>query len=211
MTYGTIDVINKYKYSYNLKVISEKDSGIAEALNKGIRLTKGKYILTVQADDYLIHNEILSEIHQQINNEDIDMYFFNIQLKKPNQKPITAHINKIAWWYHFKPTFTHQGALIHKRVFDKIGSYDTRFKITMDYDLYYRAINQQFTYQISDIPITVMNVGGLSSNKKSIMDRIREEYRVQRKNEKHLLWKIIQALYRIPYYPFKYVKTMCFN
>jgi glycosyltransferase involved in cell wall biosynthesis len=50
---GTLEVIGQYENKYNLTWISEPDHGISDALNKGLRLSSGRYIIVIQADDQL--------------------------------------------------------------------------------------------------------------------------------------------------------------
>jgi len=99
----------------------------------------------------------------------------------------------------------HQGAFVHRRVYERIGGYRKIFKITLDYDFFYRAFQDGCSLKYENFPIAVMGGGGVSSrvDQQSFSERIREEYRVQKMNESSTLWKIVQFLFHNLYFPYK--------
>jgi len=112
-------------------------------------------------------------------------------------------ISPCNWRYHFKTPYHHQGALVHKRVFERIGEFSREFKIAMDYDFFYRAISAGTIIQKGEYPIAVMRTGGVGSKAVFTKKRILEEFLVQRCNETSLWWKLVQAVYRLLYLPYK--------
>jgi glycosyltransferase involved in cell wall biosynthesis len=73
---GTIDVIKKYSELYPLSIqwISEKDKGLYDAMNKGLRMANGRFILFLNAGDCLFDNEVLAKIAAQISPETDILY-----------------------------------------------------------------------------------------------------------------------------------------
>lgn len=193
----TLSIIKEYEGSYSLKWLSEPDKGIADALNKGLKQAKGKYILIIHADDELINPSILNEIYPDLKNQQYDIVNFAIIKDHPIKGKILI-LNKPLWQIHFKiPTLRHQGAFIHRRLHDKIGKYCTDYRIALDYDFFYRCVINKANIKIDTRPISIMGGVGIGSDKRSLPTRIEEDYRVQKNNEKNLFWKIFQFIFYI--------------
>ena len=74
-TDNTMDIIEKYRESYSIKFISEPDEGIADAFNKGIKLSSGEWIIFLGAGDTFIHNKVLSDISKILINNSYGLLF----------------------------------------------------------------------------------------------------------------------------------------
>ena len=72
-TDGTLDIIREHEGTYPLQWISEPDRGIADALNKGLERAKGKYILALHADDYLLNEHSLDDVYPELKGEGLDI------------------------------------------------------------------------------------------------------------------------------------------
>ena len=98
---------------------------------------------------------------------------------------------------HFKTTLGHQGAFIHKSLFEKLGYYDESFRITMDYEWFMRAFRQNIPVSRHPEILSIMSDGGLSSRKDwpSLSQRFQEEKRVHRKYAASSWWSILYAVY----------------
>ncbi|CAB1067900.1 hypothetical protein D1AOALGA4SA_165 [Olavius algarvensis Delta 1 endosymbiont] len=70
----TIEIIEQHAQYNNLTWFSEPDNGIAEALNKGLKIARGKYIYVLGADDYLIDANVLDNVNEAIQDERHDIY-----------------------------------------------------------------------------------------------------------------------------------------
>ena len=67
---STLEIISRYS-SDNLRIISQADKGIYDAMNKGIKLAKGEYILFLNADDEFYSEDVLTNIWKKIQGYDI--------------------------------------------------------------------------------------------------------------------------------------------
>jgi glycosyltransferase involved in cell wall biosynthesis len=202
-TDGTVNTLREYEGTYNLKWMSEPDAGIADALNKGIRLVSGKYIIIIHADDRLLHPDVLGKIRNRLADESIDILSHPV-LKESLTKGLSPYRPfKILFWHHFKNIIPHQGAFVHRRVFDKIGVFDPNIAIAFDYDFFYRALNDRVMVHFGSEAIAVMGGRGISSNQEFLRKRLKEEFEVHRKNEFHLPWRIAQILFKWFYYAYK--------
>jgi glycosyltransferase involved in cell wall biosynthesis len=202
-TDGTLRILEQFKNSYRISWIVEPDQGIAEALNKGIRQSKGRYIIIIQADDSLLHSKVLSQIYPYLRNEKVDILSFPVVLDHPTKGKILRKPIRRLWWNHFKLIFPHQGCFVHKRVFEKIGNFRTEFKIGMDYDFFYRALACKTSVRFEKIPVALMGGTGIGSASKFLYKRLKEERLVQIQNERNQGWRMAQFFFRLLYMPYK--------
>ncbi|MDX1568972.1 MAG: glycosyltransferase family 2 protein [Xanthomonadales bacterium] len=176
-TDSTPALINRYA-SLLSRVISEPDDGIADAMNKGIHAASGKYLLFLNADDYLWDADVLCSMQRYLDGSEIvagSVWY------GPKESGKLMRSRGFGPWTRYKIPFHHQGAFIRKSLFDRIGLYDTGYRIDMDYDFFLRAYHAGATARvIPEITVSVMGDQGISSLQ--IMDRIYEEKRVHERN-----------------------------
>ena len=79
----TVEIIKQYANKYPVKWISEPDSGIYNAMNKGIKLATGEYLLFLNAGDYLVHYNILKSLINLFGNDAFDVIYGNILCVNP--------------------------------------------------------------------------------------------------------------------------------
>ena len=77
---NTINIINKYKKKI-CKIISEKDDGIYDALNKGFKYANGDVIGILHSDDYYFDNDSLTKVMRIFNNENLSIVHTNVKMK----------------------------------------------------------------------------------------------------------------------------------
>ena len=134
-TDGTLEIIDKYKKSIS-SFISEKDMGIYHAMNKGIDLASGDIIGILNSDDYFYDDalEIVKSYFER--KSEIDFLFGSVH------KFSLRHgffPKKIYWTFNFYTTHS-VGFFIKKTSQKKLGYYNTKYKYSSDYDLFYRMI-----------------------------------------------------------------------
>jgi len=199
----TLDILKNYKNTYNLTWISEPDNGIADALNKGLRLSRGRYIIVIQADDQLLNLGILDNVFLQLKNEKFDILSFPVILDHPVRGKVLSKPIQHLWWNHFKFVFRHQGCFVHKRVFDQLDIFRNEFKICLDYDFFYRALARNCSVKFGKFPVALMGGEGVGSNPEFILKRLKEDRLVQILNERNILWKAAQSIFHTLYVPYK--------
>jgi len=199
----TVEILKEFEHTYNLIWISEPDRGIADALNKALKRASGKYILVLQADDCLIGRTILEKMYHLLKNEKHDIYSFPVVKNYHGSKNVLLKPIRIKWWNHFKFIFFHQGAFVHKRVYEKVGKFRTEFSIAMDYDFFYRALKEKPVIAFGNFPVAKMSGSGISSSTEHLETRLSEEALVQEKNEANYLWRSAQCVFRFLYRPYK--------
>jgi len=199
----TLDILKKYENTYNLQWISEPDHGISDALNKGLRLSSGRYIIVIQADDQLLYTSILDNVFLQLKNDKFDILSFPVILDHPAKGKVLSKPIQQLWWNHFKFVFRHQGCFVHKRVFDQICVFRNEFTICLDYDFFYRALARNCSVKFGKFPVVLMGGEGVSSNPEFILKRLKEERLVQILNEKRQFWRLLQFVFHMLYLPYK--------
>lgn len=203
----TIEIIQKYDSKID-KWISEPDHGIADAMNKGIKLSTGDYILFIHSDDYLINRRVIEQaVFEMTDSKDI--FLFDIFLKK-NGKRILCSPKGLIWWINFKVTVFHQACFCSKKLFDKIGTFDKTFQIAMDFDFFLRAYRDGVNFFYIEFPFSVMRLTGISSRLDwdSLKMRFLEEKQVHFKNCPNLWMKFIYQLYWCLYLPYRKIKFL---
>lgn len=137
----SVSIIEKYETSFNNRLIwiSEKDTGIYDAWNKGVNLSKGEWISFVGSDDVLLPNA-LSLYKEEISNHPNCNYISSkITSVERDLKPIKDIGEPWSKKMHTYCCIAHVGSLHHKNLFIKKGLYNTDFKIAGDYDFLLRC------------------------------------------------------------------------
>jgi glycosyltransferase involved in cell wall biosynthesis len=200
---NTLNVLKMYEKKYNLKWISEPDEGIADAMNKGLKLSKGKFIIFIHADDRLYNNKILTNVYNDIKKYHCDIYSYHIEQVISVQVKKIGKSKRVIWWHRFRNNIRHQGTFVNEGVFREIGLFNTNYSISMDYDFFYRALNADMSVKFINKVSSTMGHSGISSNKKMDFLRIKEDFAIQKENENNIIWIILQIIFRFFYYPYK--------
>ena len=166
---STMDIIKSYetKFEGRLRYISEPDKGIYDAFNKGIKMSKGKYVWIVNSDDYIEPNalEELSSITSQYTFENAPVISaamnFITDTKKTVMKSSAQRVNDA--YKTDTMGITHPATLVPKTVYEKVGYYDEQYKIIGDLDWFHRAYGQKTPILFIDTVITNMVCGGIST------------------------------------------------
>lgn len=160
-TDGTLNIINKYRDRIDY-FVSEKDRGISDAFNKGIKAATGDIIGICNADDQLAPDcmQILAD-----NYEDgIDIYRMNEVVKNFETgeefltKPTLVYGKRLITHYT-----CHMGCFITKSAFERFGMYDVNLKIQMDTDLLRRFTVKGAAYKYIDANCGYFRQGGVST------------------------------------------------
>ncbi|GGW83477.1 glycosyltransferase family 2 protein [Salegentibacter mishustinae] len=184
---NTVETI-KTQYSGNLKIISEKDNGIYDALNKGVKLSSGDIIGFLHSDDLFVSKDIISKIETIFQKENVDGVYGDLQYVHKND---TSKV--IRYWksQNFKSSLLNKGWMpahptlfLRKKVYKKHGLFNLDYKIAADYDMMLRIFSDK-SLKFHYLPqvITKMRVGGASnSSLKNIKLKSIEDFRTLKAN-----------------------------
>jgi glycosyltransferase involved in cell wall biosynthesis len=201
---NTVIILKDYQGTYNLHWCSERDKGISDALNRGLKLATGHYILVIQADDALLNPFTLERVFFSVKKKRYDIHSFPVIMTHPVYGEIMRKPIRRLWWNRFKFIFPHQGCFVHRRVFEKVGGFREDFAIAMDYDFFYRAILARCTVKFHRTPpVAKMGGKGIGTRLDCLNLRLAEERMVQDMNETNTLWRAFQFFFRKLYVPYK--------
>ncbi len=187
-TDGTVDVIKK-NISQIDKYISEPDSGIYEALNKGVKIATGDIVCFLHSDDFFDNTDVIKDIVEIFKKENVDSVYGDLAYVSKNDitKVVRRWKSGIYTEKKLKKGWMppHPAFFVKKSVYDKYGLYDTSFYISADYDFILRILGKKkiSTYYY---PKTLykMRMGGVSNrNLKTIALKSKEDFIALNKNE----------------------------
>ena len=177
---GSTDGTREYLEGRGASVrwVSEPDEGIADALNKGVALARGTYVLVLQADDEFMDSESLARAASYLDGE-TDIVSFDVSFEMPtgSRRYRSRGLN---FRTNFKTTIPHQGAFCRRKLFERIGNFDETFRIGMDYEFFLRAYRSCATVRRVPHMLSRMADTGVSSQRDwlSLAGRFAEERRV---------------------------------
>lgn len=166
-TDGTMTVVDRYRNQISM-VVSEPDNGIYDAMNKGIRLASGDMIGFLNADDVYADAGVLSKVVDAVAHEGLDALFGDAEFFKAENPGRTVrryssvHFrpDRIAWgWMPAHPTL-----FLHRRIFDRFGSFRTDYRIAGDFELVARVFHGgELKYRYLPEVLVRMRTGGVST------------------------------------------------
>lgn len=171
-TDGSVDVVKRFETEFEggLTWVSEPDSGIYNAMNKGIRMAAGKYIQILNSGDMLaapdVIERMLTEVRRITENEGKkpDIVYGNMT-KVDSEGKVLGKSGEIEYSLRqfYSSTLNHDCAYIRRDLFDKYGYYDEGLKIVSDWKWYLQAIGLGTVVpKYVDIDVTIFDAGGIS-------------------------------------------------
>ena len=166
-------MINVKKYNKNINhIISEKDQGMYDAINKGIKLSTGDIVHILNSDDVYADQNILSEVVDLFKKKSCEILLSKIIFfKKINQINHKQYFTREVGIKFFSPNLlrfgfmpAHPGTFIKKNIYDKFGMYKINYQIASDYELFVRLLMKFKVPYLKYDKLTVkMREGGKSS------------------------------------------------
>lgn len=171
---GSLGIIEKYSEKLAFWK-SEPDTGIYNAMNKGIRQAKGEYLLFLNSGDFLVGKNVLQDLFSHGIYADLVCARCNV-----------SDNGKVVWTSNppeyltlgelYRVGLAHQSTFIKRELFDKIGLYKEDFRYIADVEFWYRAlIFNEATTQTIDVVTTDYNLDGISS-RENLTDKYKSEF-----------------------------------
>ncbi len=175
--------------------VSESDTGIYNAMNKGIAKATGNYLLFLNSGDHFYSNNVLLENHNRL--VDYDIIYFNLQIVNGSISKNVSFPDKLRFsdlYYGYLP---HPSTFINKILFERIGLYDENLKIVSDWKFFILAIFKNHcsyvkisktisTYYLDGISSLVDNLGEREQVLKEFFSEYIKDYEELLKNRNEL-------------------------
>lgn len=166
----TLEIVEKYRDSIT-KCISEPDSGLYDAMNKGINVATGDYLFFLNADDRFLDNNVLEKTFIKAKNIEAELLYGDQSFVDAQTGSVsTRKHNKLNKIYLLKNTPCQPATFYRKDVFSKYGNFNTDFKLVSDHEWFLRAFLQKDCDEkpvsscYLDFAITAFSAGGLSTS-----------------------------------------------
>lgn len=184
---GTFDAIERAGHD-RMRLISEPDDGIYDALNKGVRNATGDVVGFIHSDDFLANDGVLSRIASAFEDPAVEAVFSDlVYVSQADTSRVIRHWSTGAFHprrlkYGWMPA--HPTLYLRREVYERFGDYDINFGISADYDFVLRYFSQA-TGKSVYIPEVLykMRVGGVSNrNWAKIRQKMKEDMLAIRRN-----------------------------
>ncbi|MCX7986797.1 MAG: glycosyltransferase [Bacteroidales bacterium] len=185
---GTLEIIEQYKNQVDI-IVSEKDKGVYDALNKGLKLANGEVIGFLHADDTFYTTNTLALIASAFTSDGTIAVYGDLLYVDRNEpakvirywrsKSFAVNLLQNGWMP------AHPTLFFRRRVISEIGLFDTQYQIAADYDYMLRMLLFYPSSSFRYIPsvITCMKVGGKSNRSiKNILQKMKEDYLIIKKH-----------------------------
>ena len=186
----TIDIVKSYEseFSGRLKWVSEKDQGIYDAMNKGIKMASGDVVGILNSDDYFTSDDILQTVADAFKCQEIDAIYGDIHFIRDGnpQKCIRYYSSRMfrPFWLRFGFMPAHPSFYCKREVYERAGGYRLDYAIGSDYDMMVRLFKKyKIVSRYINKDFVTMRTGGASTrNVKSRLTLIKEDVRACRDN-----------------------------
>lgn len=160
-TDGTLDIIHKYE-SRLACWVSEKDEGISDAFNKGIRAGSGKIIGIINSGDILLPGTIDRVVSFFAENPRIEVVHGDILLYE-NDTVIKRIKPAARWWLPWRLVlFNHPATFVRREVYERYGAFSKKYRIAMDVEIYLRWVRSGINIRYLPEALVGMLAGGVS-------------------------------------------------
>lgn len=202
-TDGTQEVIRRYESDERVRAVFERDSGLYNAMNKGVDRCSGEYIIFMNSGD-LFHDERV--VADMVPHLHADLVYGNTLRKKARGEQLEKYHGKykLMWLLLSGRMMSHQ-SLFTKTDIMRAFRFDERYRITADYDFVVRAKKSKCSIKYVDRTVSIMN------NIEGISARI-ENYDIMRAEDDRSLRENFVALYylmKIPKGLVRFVRRLC--
>lgn len=189
-TDNTLNIIKSYESRFkDIMIVSEPDSGIYQAMNKGIGRAKGELVSFLNSDDYYVENAL--EVINQLYEEEYDGIYGRISfIKEVNHRIYEHEIMNGEPEDIFKGTMPPHPATFIKREVIKNHKFDESYKIAADYKMLLILIQQNYRFKSISHKITYMRDDGISNTQLEL------SYRERIRCEKEVLGKVHTNLHK---------------
>jgi glycosyltransferase len=171
---NTLDIVKEF--SHVTQVVSEKDKGIYDAMNKGLKLATGEVVGILNSDDFYDNQEVISQVMAAFNDPLVDVVYGDLQYVKKNDVYVvtrnwkSGQYKRKYFYYGWMPP--HPTFFVRRKIYDEVGLFNTDLRSAADYEMMLRIL-VRYNANASYIPsvLVKMRSGGMSNA--SLKNRLR--------------------------------------
>lgn len=163
-TDGTVEFLQELTADApRTRLISEPDSGLYDAMNKGAQAAHGEYLLFLNSDDSLASDDILNTVADRLEATRPD-FLYGSTLRRYEDGSETREKRMSLTAILQRMPFCHNSVLLKRDVFLALGGHDTQFRVAADYDLMLRLLTEGYQGERTDDPISMFWGRGVTSD-----------------------------------------------
>ena len=162
---NTLEIVKAFP---NIKLLSEPDNGIYDAMNKGVAMATGDIVGILNSDDFYPNNDIIQKVVDTFNSKKVDSIYGDVKFVSPKDlNKVTRYYSSSKWnpekfAYGYMPA--HPSFFVKRECYEKFGNFKTDYKISSDYELLIRFLYvNKISYHYLAEPLVTMRMGGAST------------------------------------------------
>jgi glycosyltransferase involved in cell wall biosynthesis len=184
-TDGTVDIIKKYEDKIDYWV-SEKDSGIYDAMNKGVDMASGEWINFMNAGDSLYNHDVIENVFKNSSGKNMIVH----------GKVALYYQDDLISYYGNKKIIPHQGAFFRTKIMKNL-KFNEDYKIFADGECLSRIQKlEDYKAQFIDVVIANFELGGVGNHPKYFFKRFKEELKIKQDKKENIFlkWYILKLI-----------------
>lgn len=127
-TDSTLSIAQNYNDS-RIKILSEPDQGIYDAMNKGITIANGRWLYFIGSDDSFYQSSVLQEVFETINHTDLSVVYGNVSINGQ------IYDGRFDYKKIQSKNICHQAIFYSRKLLVSLGEYNLKYNVFSDYDL----------------------------------------------------------------------------
>ena len=166
----TMDIVREYepRFDGRMKYVSEKDCGLYDAMNKGIKMATGEIVGIINSDDFYHRTDIIQLVADAMSDFSVQAVYGDVRFVNPDDLSTTVRyysskiFRRSLFRFGFMPA--HPTFFTYKRYFDDLGYYRLDYKIAADYELLVRFLyKNRIVTKYLNTDFMKMRTGGVST------------------------------------------------
>ena len=182
---GTVDIIREYEpvFGSRMKWISEPDSGIYDAMNKGIRMATGDVVGLLNSDDFYTSGNVLSSVASALGDDSFDAVYGDVHyVNGCNLEKCVRYYSSRPfhrWCMRFGLMPAHPSFYCRRSVYEKYGTFDLTYKVAADFECLLRLIYiHRIKTKYIPLDFVTMRTGGASTSGMASHKKIMHEHQL---------------------------------
>jgi len=187
----TLEIINKYIDNIDI-LISEKDSGIYDAMNKGIHNSNGEWLYFLNAGDFLSENDTLRNIEDLLNSQNNSIIYSDVFLYSLKDSRVISRYS----CEHVSKNLIHQAVIYRKSLHHDYGEYLSYKGVSISDYLFFSMLDNKLFLKINN-PIAFYDISGISNSSWSCDQKFTIDFLLGNINK-------CEFIIRLLFYPLRY-------